>query len=78
MVWLFHLLKKRNQVLYLFGKELISYLSRTSTVHFDAFHENPDPIYTDSHLLTIKVHYHKKNCMLLSCAEIFEASLTKV
>ena len=41
-----------------------------------AYHENLDRIFTlNSHLLTLKAH-NSKSRMPLSCAEIFEASLT--
>ena len=40
-----------------------------------AFYENPDVHPLNSHLLTLKAHITKSR-MLLSSAEIFEASLT--
>ena len=57
---------------YLFGKELISCLSHAN---LHAFHENPDCIYTE---LTFAIPYkaYQKSLMLLSSAEIFEATST--
>ena len=59
-------------MLYLFGKEFISFLSRANV---RAFHENPDSIYIKLTLLTLKARITKSR-MLLSSAEMFEASST--
>ena len=40
-----------------------------------AFHENPGRIYTELTFINAKSEYSEISCMLLSSAEIFEASL---
>ena len=59
---------KREIRFYLFVKESRSCFSRANV---RAFHENPDCIYTEP----LK-HISQKNRLLLSSAEIFEASST--
>ena len=41
-----------------------------------AFHKNPDRLYTELTVFNTKSAYHKKSRVLLSSAEIFEASST--
>ena len=67
MVWLFHLVKKGNQVLSI-AKELLSCFSHANKRDF---HENPDHIYTELTFINpLSVYY--KNRMPMSSAEIFE------
>ena len=65
VVRLFHLLSKGNQVLFICGKELISFLCRANV---RAFHENPNRIHTEPLKRIIT------KCMFLSSTKIFEAS----
>ena len=66
MVWLFHLLKKGNQVLSI-GKELLSCFSHAKKRDF---YENPDHIYTELTFINPLSVYYKKSYAFVVCCNI--------
>ena len=64
--WFGYSICSRREIrFYVYGKELISCLSPANVRDF---HENPDRMYTlNSHLLTLKAHFHNKVACLCFC-----------